>query len=1046
MATLKRRQCHMHRPEPWRLAIAIGAFILMTTACAGGAGVKTDQMRQSLAQGSVAAAGQQSEAALSAAEATGDSRNVANALDNAGLVALAQGDQAKAERQFREALALRQSAKDAAPTEMARSHLNLGLVALRRGSLGDAQRELEKGLAILSTGRDPDSVLTTAALRNTLAEVAIHDGRLAEAMNRLEAAARDAKGASGHADEAGIRFAIEGNRARIARARGDFRGAIDQFERLLAAQKAGLPPGNTAIAVTLNNLAEILVELGDSESARRHYLDALRILEQAQGSSGDIAIVTGNLAQLSNALGKPAEAAELASKALALQEKSLGVAHPGLGPTLSILADIAYRSGNMADAERYNSRALGLYEAAFGPDHPQMLAAVLNAGELERRRNRPAEAEALYQRAKAIIERAFGRDSLQQVTLLAHQAELALAKKDFAEATRLYQDGLAIGRRILGTGHPRLVRLLIGLAEAERLRGDRAASIGAFKLALAALGQRPAGMTTAESHQATNVYLRYLTLLSEQGRQPEAIEESFKAAQLLGFTRTAKAIAQMSARLSIGSDALAGALRARQDAIAGLRQTEDNLVSAAARPLNERDLGHLAQLQGERSGYVAAIAQADSVLAATFPDFSELENAQPASLSDIRQQLSPGSAMLVYAVTPAGVWGWAIGRNEASFRQLSPDQSALARSISDLRQGLDPFAAPETDGHGLPARFPAALAFQIHQDLVAPFMPALGEAETLYVVPSGPLHSMPLEILLTTPPKEAWFTTADNYRRADWLARRFAIAYLPAASSLLSLKASRGGSNAGTAFLGIGDPLLRDHPGEGSPSPGAASQQVAARAAAAASDVFRGSHADPDLIAALPSLPETAGELSRMHDLIGGGELMLRGNASETALKARHDLADFSIVAFATHGLVAGDMNGLTEPGLVLTPPAVPGDLDDGFLSSSDVAGLTLNADWVVLSACNTAAPDGSPEAESLSGLARAFFYAGVRSLLVSHWPVASGPTVELTTAIIADVSQGKIGRAKAHQHAMLVMIDGANDLNPHPTIWAPFVVVGDGE
>jgi len=116
---------------------------------------------------------------------------------------------------------------------------------------------------------------------------------------------------------------------------------------------------------------------------------------------------------------------------------------------------------------------------------------------------------------------------------------------------------------------------------------------------------------------------------------------------------------------------------------------------------------------------------------------------------------------------------------------------------------------------------------------------------------------------------------------------------------------------------------------------------------------------------------------------------------------------------------------------------------DDGLLTASEVAALKLNADWVVLSACNTAAGEGN--AEALSGLARAFFYAGVRALLVSHWPVNSGAAVKLTTRSFKELEQHPdIGRAEALRRAMLATIPEGGP-QAHPSYWAPFVVVGEG-
>jgi CHAT domain-containing protein len=130
---------------------------------------------------------------------------------------------------------------------------------------------------------------------------------------------------------------------------------------------------------------------------------------------------------------------------------------------------------------------------------------------------------------------------------------------------------------------------------------------------------------------------------------------------------------------------------------------------------------------------------------------------------------------------------------------------------------------------------------------------------------------------------------------------------------------------------------------------------------------------------------------------------------------------------------------------LLLTPPERGTVADDGYLSASEIAALKLDADWVILSACNTAAGEAK-DAEALSGLARAFFYAGARALLVSHWYVESGATVALITGAFAELKANpKLGRAEALRRSMLALIDGASDAQAHPAAWAPFVVVGEG-
>ena len=118
-----------------------------------------------------------------------------------------------------------------------------------------------------------------------------------------------------------------------------------------------------------------------------------------------------------------------------------------------------------------------------------------------------------------------------------------------------------------------------------------------------------------------------------------------------------------------------------------------------------------------------------------------------------------------------------------------------------------------------------------------------------------------------------------------------------------------------------------------------------------------------------------------------------------------------------------------------------------GLLTASEVATLKLNADWVVLSACNTAAADGTPDAGGLSGLAKAFFYAGARALLVSHWSVPSRATVKLVTGMFdAVVKEPTIGRAEALRRAEMAMLDPSSPPEfAHPLFWAPFVLAGEG-
>jgi CHAT domain-containing protein len=333
----------------------------------------------------------------------------------------------------------------------------------------------------------------------------------------------------------------------------------------------------------------------------------------------------------------------------------------------------------------------------------------------------------------------------------------------------------------------------------------------------------------------------------------------------------------------------------------------------------------------------------------------------------------------------------------------------------------------------------------------------------LLIVPSGALTALPFQALVTEKPSTALPTTPAGYANAAWLARRHAITILPSVASLKALRQFAKASKAAQPFVGFGNPLLAGPTGGDrsawdrqscSKQPPAGLRVAGRSVRAPPSQIFRGNLADVELIRRQYPLPETADELCAVAQAIGASPatVHLGDKATEKtikALSASGALANARVVHFATHGLLARESGivGLkAEPGLILTPPGRPSEEDDGLLTASEVANLKLDADWIVLSACNTAAGRGTDlgSDEALSGLARAFFYAGARALLVSHWAVNSQATVRLITKTFDEIkADPKIGRAEALRRSMLALI--AADGFAHPADWAPFVVVGEG-
>ena len=392
-------------------------------------------------------------------------------------------------------------------------------------------------------------------------------------------------------------------------------------------------------------------------------------------------------------------------------------------------------------------------------------------------------------------------------------------------------------------------------------------------------------------------------------------------------------------------------------------------------------------------------------------------------------------------------------------------QGEGTKRCADLLK-LSPGQVPK-GGQALP--FDAARAHALYKSL-------LGEAgnlikgKHLLIVPSGALTTLPFQVLVTEPPKSG------DLKSVRWLARDRAITVLPSVASLKAVRRTGKPSAAPNPMIGFGNPLLdgdQAHPQNGayfkqqaqiaraqtgcakSPQQRTASLRVVARSLAPLP--VSGRTADLNHLRMQTPLPETADELCEVARSVGGSVADVRIGARATEAEVKRlsssgELAKYRILHFATHGTLAGQLKGTSEPGLILTPPKTATDEDDGYLSGSEIASLKLDADWVILSACNTAGGAGEGEAaEALSGLARVFFYAGARALLVSHWEVDSAATVKLITTAMAELAKDKsIGRAEAMRRAMLaVMADTSRPANwvPawHPSVWAPFVVVGEG-
>jgi CHAT domain-containing protein len=204
------------------------------------------------------------------------------------------------------------------------------------------------------------------------------------------------------------------------------------------------------------------------------------------------------------------------------------------------------------------------------------------------------------------------------------------------------------------------------------------------------------------------------------------------------------------------------------------------------------------------------------------------------------------------------------------------------------------------------------------------------------------------------------------------------------------------------------------------------------------------------LYASLPALPFAKRELDAARALLGASPSDELLDAAFTAAAVRRvGLKQYRILHFATHALLPAELRCQNEPAIVTSAPPGARDASGALLTAGDVTGLDLDANVVILSACKTGGPGSSTGGESLSGLARAFFFAGARSLLVTHWSINDQSSAFLVADTLRRLASGGGGLAGALQAAQLGIIDRAGKDLPanlaHPFFWAPFALIGEG-
>jgi CHAT domain-containing protein len=659
-------------------------------------------------------------------------------------------------------------------------------------------------------------------------------------------------------------------------------------------------------------------------------------------------------------------------------------------------------------------------------------------------------------------------------------AETSLAAGDASHADWLEE---FLHREVLrGTADPMAIGWAMRLAEARlRTPGHEGRAIRPARSATDMLRRRRYVAATdlasqAQARREHTTGIRAYELLADAAWESNLagteaagdLSEAFEALQEATSGEADRAVTRTAARrLAEAAGPRLGALVRERETLEARWLGFSRDYDAAIGSRDAAVAAHADRIRAERAPIDARIAEIDAELRRDFQRYFWLIEPQALDQLGTQRLLAPDEALLIVVPTERGTHVMALSRDDAGWIRSNWARprvdAAVRRLLWDVGAAVQVPAAESArweaeGGPGYP--FDRATAHALWRELVAPMARVLDGKRHVFIAAGGSLSSLPFGLLVAAPPQGADGDPA-ALRATRWFADSHALVQLPSIQSLEFLRGryalpgtspDAAAATGGGGFAGFGDPVLEGEAQTRGGGRGSTRSAPGIGSIATTRTRSGGVLASPMALRRLSRLPGTAIELANMRHALGapGDALRLGERATERAFRAT-DLRGVRILALATHGLLAGELAGTMEPGLVFTPPTAPSEADDGLLTASEIAALRLDAEWVILSACNTAAGDGTAGAPGLSGLARAFFYAGARTLLASHWPVRDDVAARLTVRTI-ELQRAQPGRSRAEAF-QLAMREIRNDPShdtaestwAHPNAWAPFSLIGDG-
>jgi CHAT domain-containing protein/Tfp pilus assembly protein PilF len=660
--------------------------------------------------------------------------------------------------------------------------------------------------------------------------------------------------------------------------------------------------------------------------------------------------------------------------------------------TLHNLGVVAYSRGDLARAEQYYQQALAIYEK-LAPNSLEVARTLNNLGNVARDRGDLARAEQLYQQALAIYEK-LAPNSLEVATTLNNLGNVAANRGDLARAEQYYQQALAI-REKLAPNSLQVATTLQNLANLARQQKNYpqaqqylARVLAIYETQRAAIPDPETKTAFAERYFNAYTLQAQLALDQQQPQQAAFALERSRARTLaeLMFTRA----------LPVPTNAP----QALKDLIAQQEQLQRELLLLARQQCqtDPDDQDALQRLQAQARQLADRQRQLDRQLREQFPAYADLLNPQPPDLKQLQAALDANTVLLYHAFANTELLIVAVSRQAVRGYRVKVDPRTLENDLAAFRKLV---AKPPLERTASERRKLPALGQRLYAALIKPAEPSLKNATTVLLCPEGALNQLPWGALIVA---------VDKQGRPTYWVERVAIGLTLSAGVYLQAKAVRPAAR-GVAIAAVSQYRRLE----------------VAQAPKTAQLVRRSGRA-------LGDLPAVKQEVAQVRRLLGKQGVAAVLEAEATPERARQMAQGARVVHFACHARADG-----VDPlgsGLLLSPAGS----DEGLLTAADVVSKwRLRADVVMLSACETAVGQVR-RYEGMYGLARAFLFAGSRSVGASLWRVEDVSTARLMGVFYRGYALG-VPKVEALRRAQVALLRDRQYADPY--YWSCFVLMG---